>query len=236
MNNPFSLTNEFVVHWVRLPSNYKRFERFNGESPKESHALKALASVGLIGGQQLQQLFNIDKKRLSAMQREHKLVRHEIKLKGQIIPVYTLGENGAIMANMHDYYEINYWVKYSVEDVLKRLLFFALYKQFYNFSEEFQIQSAPNPFVSAIIKDHPFYVYVVRGSTEDLLNFLKWSEHFNERLILVTESLKHIEPLKWVLVNKKVRIALDEDLLKESEHIQQLFFHLDNGEFVKENL
>lgn len=236
MSNPFSLTNEFTIRWLRLPSNYRRIERFNGESSKEAHALKAIASVGLIGGQQLQQLFDIDKKRMNAMQKEHKLVRHEVQLKGKVIPIFTLGENGAIMAGMHDYYETNYWVKYGIEDVLKRLLFFALYKQFHDFSEDFEIQSAPNPFISAIKKENPFYVYIVRGETEDLLNFLKWNEYFNERLILVTESLRHLEPLKWVLVNKKVRVALDEDLLKENDHIQQLFFHLDNGEFVKENL
>ena len=50
--------------------------------------------------------------------------------------------------------------------------------------------------------------------------FFKWNEHFDERVIILTESLRHLEPLKWQLSKLKIRMALDEDLYNDVEHIQ----------------
>ena len=35
------------------------------------------------------------------------------------------------------------------------------------------------------------YIYVLRGDIQDLMVFLKWRE-FNERMIIITESLPHL--------------------------------------------
>lgn len=40
-----------------------------------------------------------------------------------MIPIYTLGPSGAIIAQVPEYEE-NYWMKYQAEDVLKRLFVF----------------------------------------------------------------------------------------------------------------
>ncbi len=75
----------------------------NGESPKERKVLEAIAAVGLIGGgAQLSRLFSLDKKRLKRMVIEKKIVRHEIHRNKQVIPVFTLGINGAVIAGLID--------------------------------------------------------------------------------------------------------------------------------------
>ncbi len=229
--SPFSLSHEWVLHWTRIPSHFKPSNRVNGESPKEQSALTALASVGVIGGEQLSQLFSLDKKRLKRMVMENKLVRHEIRMNNRAIPIYTLGINGAMIVGVNGY-EHNYWVEYKVEDVLKRLLFFQLYHFFPNT----EVVPTVDPFISSFTRNNsPMYVYVARGDTNDLLMFLKWND-FNERLFIVTESLSHLKMLKLNLKNIKVRVALDEELLSlEGGDVRQRFYYLnENGEWLKE--
>ncbi|MBO1913269.1 hypothetical protein J4G37_51725, partial [Microvirga sp. 3-52] len=82
----------------------------------------------------------------------------------------------------------------------------------------------------------PIYVYVVRGDVNDLLMYLKWSgKHFNERLIIITESIKHLQPLKISAETLKVRVALDQDLHDHIEDLQKIFYFLDeSGKFASE--
>ncbi|MEK5069611.1 hypothetical protein [Sporosarcina sp. FSL K6-1508] len=231
--SPYSLSHDWSLHWTRIPSNIKRSDYVNGESPKERKALEALAAVGLIGGAQLSRLFSLDKKRLKRMAVEKKIVRHEIKMNKQVIPIFTLGVNGAAVAGLNDCYESNYWVEYKIEDVLKRLLFFQLFQYF----PESKVFPTQGPFSGAIqFQGKPIYVYVVRGDVNDLLMHLKWiGKHFNERLIIITESIRHLHPLKVTAETIKVRVAVDVDLRDDINDIQKLFYFLDeSGEFVSE--
>lgn len=167
----FSLSFEWCLYWTRIPSNIKRSDFVNGESPKEQKALEALAVVGVIGGAQLFRLFSLDKKRLKRSVAEKKVVRNEIKMNKQVIPIFTLGINGAIIAGLEESYESNYWVEYKIKDVLKRLLFFRLFQNF----PESKIMPKREPFSGAIqFQSKPIYVYVVRGDVNDLLMYLKW--------------------------------------------------------------
>lgn len=230
-----SVYNDWSVSWIILPSNFKRMKYFNAESPKELQAIKALAAVGLISGKQLRELFGLNRKRQKLMTLEHKLVRHEIKSGKQVMPVYTLGANGAVMAGVGDSYKLNYWMTYRKEDIVKRLLFFQLYKHFQQCIPNATVQPSPNPFVGAIESNGKmFYVYVVCGDTSDFSMFLKWNGLFHERMIVLTESLRHLEPIKWVLANQKVRVALTDDLFCNVDYIQELFYFMKDGEFVKE--
>ncbi|OZU89044.1 hypothetical protein CIL03_08485 [Virgibacillus indicus] len=232
MSSPFSLSNDWQLNWRRIPSNLNRPAYINGESPKENKALKALAAVGIIGGRQLSRLFALDKKRLRKMVREQKLVRHEMTLDKMIIPIYSLGTVGAIIADAHGF-KINYWVEYRIQDVLKRILFFELYHHF----PDSAIIPAPEPFIGVMkYKKNPLFVYVTRGDINDLLMFLKWqNKSFSDRIIVITESLKHLQSLKVHIKNKKIRMTTDEELLHKKCSIQNLFYFLDdNGEFVKE--
>lgn len=231
MISPFSLQHDWELFWKRLSSNEKVPEFIQCESQKEQKALNAIAKIGIIGGRHLFHLFSIDKKRLKKMEREKKIVRHELKRGNHIIPIYTLGLAGSIITR-HSAYEVNHWVEYRLEDVLKRLLFF----KFYEFFSDLSIIPAPEPFVGAInLKNNPLYVYIVRGDTTDLLNYLKWKRHtFNGRLIVITEDLGHIKPFIMHTKHLKMRITTDNDLL-QSNSIRDLFYFLNKeGEIIKE--
>ena len=232
--SPYSLSHDWTLHWTRIPSNIKRSSYVNRESPKERKALEALAAaVGLIGGAQLSRLFSLDKKRLKRMIVEKRIVRHELHRNKQVIPIFTLGINGAVVAGLNDSYESNYWVEYKTEDVLKRLLYFQLFQHF----PESKILPTLEPFSGAIqFQGKLIYVYVVRGDVNDLLMHLKWiGKHFNERLIIITELIRHLQPLKVTAETLKVRIALDVDLRDENEDRKKLFYFLnESGEFISE--
>jgi hypothetical protein len=79
-------------------------------------------------------------------------------------------------------------------------------------------------------------MYVVRGDVKDLLMYLKWSgKNFNERLIIITESIRHLQPLKVIAETLKLRVALDVDLRDDNEGFQKLFYLLDEfGKFISE--
>lgn len=132
---------------------------------------------------------------------------------------------------MNNSYDSNYWVEYKIEDVLKRLLFFQLYKHFAGS----KILPTSEPFSGVIeFKGKPIYVYVVRGDVSDLLMYLKWrGRYFNERIIIITESLRHLEYIIMNAVRLKIRIALDIDL-RDVNNFSDIFYFLDeSGEIVK---
>ncbi|MFS0574986.1 hypothetical protein AB1K83_05090 [Sporosarcina sp. 179-K 3D1 HS] len=231
--SPYSLSHDWSLHWTRIPSNIKRSDFINGESPKERKALAALAAVGLIGGLQLSRLFSLDKKRLKRMVTERKIVRHEIHRNKQVIPIYTLGINGAVISGPNECYESNYWVEYKIEDVLKRLLFFQLFQHF----PENKILPTPVPFSGAIqFKGRRIYVYVARGDLNDLLIYLKWNaKNFSEQLIIIAESIRHLQYLKEFIQDLKLRVLLDLDVLSYNKNLQKLSYFLnESGNFIRD--
>lgn len=231
--SPYSISHEWNLHWTRIPSNVRQSDYINGESPKERRALEALAAVGIIEGAQLFRLYSLDKKRLKRMVIEKKIVRHELIRNKHVIPIFTLGINGAFIMKLAGGYESNYWVEYKTEDALKRLLFFQLFRHF----PGSKIIPTQEPFSGEIlIQGKPIYVYVLRGDANDLLMYLKWKgKHFNERLIIITESISHLQQLKVNVEKLRVRVAVDMDLREDIGDFQKLFYFLDeSGEFVKE--
>lgn len=109
-----------------------------------------------------------------------------------------------IIAGMKDSYESNYWIEYKIEDVLKRLLLFQLFQHFAGS----KVLPSSEPFSGAIeFKGKVIYVYVVRGDVSDLLMYSKWcGKNFNERIIIITESIRHLQPLKLIIKNFKLRV------------------------------
>ncbi|WP_262173241.1 hypothetical protein [Saccharococcus sp. Marseille-Q5394] len=232
--SPYSLSHEWSLHWTRIPSNIKRSPLVNGESPKERRALEALAAVGLIGGTQLTRIFSLDKKRLKRMVAERKLVRHEIHRNKQIVPIYTLGINGAVIAGLGEFYESNYWFEYEVEDALKRILFFQLFQHF----PEAKVIPSQKPFSGVIqFQDKLFYVYVIRGDVSDLPMYLKWDgKNFNERVIIITESIRHLQLINETAKNLRLRVSIDNDLQIHNVNLYKLFYFFDEvGAFKRES-
>jgi len=195
--------------------------------------LEALAAVGIIEGAQLFRLFSLDKKRLKRMVLEKKIVRHELIRNKQVIPIFTLGINGAVIGGLEDSYESNYWVEYKVEDVLKRLLFFQLFKHF----TESKVFPTSEPFSGAIgFKEKLIYVYVVRGDVSDLLMYFKWKgRYFNERFIIVTESLQHLQSAIPSIKDRKLRLIIDTELYKRNTDLQNQFYLIsEEDKFIKD--
>ena len=160
------------------------------------------------------------------MVRHGKIMRHDIKQNNKLIPIFTLGPNGADMINLANYKQ-GYWLTYDVSDVLKRLLFFELFHKF----PKARLTPAPAPFVGAIqYRKNTFYVYVVRGDMNDLLMHLKW-ETSSKRMIIITESINHLQPLNIYANDLHVRVTTDKDL---GESFQKMFYKWDNG-WVKES-
>ncbi|KIL74689.1 hypothetical protein [Bacillus badius] len=239
--SPFSTSFNWRVNWTRLPSNsLKRSVYIDDRSPMERFAVNIISKVGLIGGSQLIQL-GVKRKRIKKMIKDRKIIRHTLLLGNDEMPVYTLGINGAVIANIEEAYRLNYWLEYKTEDVLKRLVFFKLYERFCFSGADrvlLPVLPTPDPFSGAIQFGKTFiYVYVMRGDATDLMTYMKWKgSAFQERLIIVTESLTHLRGMQPTLEPLKVRIALDEDLMKPFEHIQHMFYLLEDGEFVRDEI
>ncbi|MCI2257206.1 hypothetical protein L2D08_23115 [Domibacillus sp. PGB-M46] len=199
-----------------MPKHATPSQRINQESAKEKRALEALACIGVIGGLQLSRLFSLDKKRKKKMTAEKKLVRHNMKKNNRVIPVYTLGVNGAAVAGVPGY-QNNYWLKYKVEEVLKRLLFFQLYEYF----PDSRIFPASEPFVGSVfVQNNPIYIYVLKGDIQDLMMYLKWKA-FDGRIIIITESLSYLHLLElWE--DLKVRAVLEHEL--RNSRIEEIFY------------
>ena len=94
------------------------------------------------------------------------------------------------------------------------------------------------PFSGIIqFQGRPIYVYVVRGDVNDLLMYLKWKgKHFNERLIIIAESIRHLELVKTTFYYLKVRVAKDLDLQPNNEGVLKKLHYIDEfGNFSIEN-
>ncbi|NRG44040.1 hypothetical protein HRF87_04595 [Bacillus sp. CRN 9] len=227
--SPFSYSqHNWAIIWKRIASNEKYDRPFETESAKEKRALEAIASVGIIGGVQLQKFFDIDKARLKRMMGRKMIVRHEIKKNDQSIPIFTIGKAGANKI-MPKYIE-NYWIELNTEAVLKRLIFFQLCTLF----DDYEIAPAPSPFVGTIkIKDKDFYAYVTRGNVEDLMMLLKW-EDFNERMFIITDNFNYLKPLNAFMQTKKYKIRAISDF-----HIlnnEPTFYKFNINDWCKESI
>src|SRR5699024_6918594 len=145
--------------------------RVNIHSMREKKSLEALSAVGVIGKKQLSRLFSLGANEIDNMTRMFKLMKHKLKRgKNYEIPIYTLGIRGA-MALKLDAYESNYWTTYTIEDVLKRLLFFQLYHYF----PTLKLLPAPSPFIASLLSnDNIINVYIMKGNAHELLHYLKW--------------------------------------------------------------
>lgn len=229
--NPFSLEHNWAVYWERLRSNFRADPRVNIHSMREKKALEALSAVGVIGEKQLSRLFSLSSREIDNMKRTFKIMKHKLKRGGSSeIPIYTLGIRGA-MALKLDAYESNYWTTYTIEDVMKRLLFFQLYHYF----PKLKLLPAPSPFIASLLSnDNIINVYIMKGDAHDLLHYLKWESKTNHRLMLVTESMNHLVELEMFLPKLKVRIALEEDLMNQAEVKGDIFyFYNEEGELVR---
>lgn len=224
--SPFSLQHDWSVNWTRIPSSIRVDPRINIHSINERKALEAIASVGLIGRNQLIRLFRLTKKEINAMEKTHKIIRHEIiKNNSVVTPIYTLGIKGALALELEDY-EVNYWVEYFSDDILKCLLFF----QVYHFFPKLSVIATPSPFTGAVQnKNNLIYVYVAKGDQDDLMRYLKWQKQSGHRLMLIVENFNQLKPLELYFDELKIRVVLEKDLISETNLKKDIFYQYRDG-------
>lgn len=219
--SPFSyIHHKWKVDWKIVPSNEKYDRPNENRSEKEERALEAIASVGVIGGLQLKNLFKI--RNPEKMVRRNLLVRHTLWKNNREIPIYTVGKYGA--NKIVPEYRENYWLEMDEKKVLKCLSFFQFCYLFKG--ESIEVIPVPEPFTGGImLNDKPFYVYVERGGIKDLTMFLKWKKHLSESTFILTENLDYIKQVNMFMESSqlKVRVVLDRQL-KDRELI---LYHYD---------
>ncbi len=232
MISPFSLEqHSWEPNWTIVRSNAKYPNYRQIESERENNILQAVAAIGLIGRAQLSRIFFPDnnkryvQQKLKNMVRTYKLIRHEINKNNNSIPVYTLGPASSEALGIE--YDVNYWLKYETKDVLKRLVFFQFYSNLKN-QLPVKLYPAPIPYSGTIeMNNKMYFVYVARGNINDILNAFKWNEP-KERVIIITESLIHIQPLNAFVSEIKTRVVLDRDL---KEPFEKMFYKWEEGEW-----
>jgi hypothetical protein len=227
--SPFSCQHKWELEWKRISS--REFTKrhpgivFDTNSRKERKAIEAIASVGLIEGNQLQQIFKLKKPQIKRMESFKLIMKHFIKKNGQDVSFYTLGLASA--EKIVPGFIPNYWVEYRIEDVLNRFMFFHLYDVLKY--QKANIAAAPKPFTGALeINGNPLFVYCTRGDTKDLQMFLKW-RRFTERIIIVTESIQYLKPLDLFFQDRKMKIRTitDEQLMRD---FPQFYSYQENGD------
>jgi len=231
--SPFSSQHKWELEWRRIPSRQLSKQRsgivFDTNSRKEKKALEAIASVGLIEGKQLLQIFKLKKPQIKRMESFNLIMKHLIRKNGQDILFYTLGSASA--EKIVPRFIPNYWVEYRIGDVLNRFMFFWLYDLLKH--QKANIGAAPEPFTGALeMNGNPLYIYCTRGDTKDLQLLLKWKP-FTERMIIVTEHIQHLKPLDIFLQNKnlKIRVITDEQLMRDCP---QFYMYQENKDKVFE--
>ena len=228
--SPFSYTkHDWKVEWKIIASNAKYDIPNENRSEKEEKALEAIASVGVIGGLQLKNLFQL--KNLKSMAKRHLIVEHRLKKNNQEIPIYTLGKYGAnkIMPE----YQSNYWLEMDEAQVLKCISFFQ-FCQMFNNQSDIEIMPVPEPFTAGIkLNGKLFYVFAEKDGIKELMLFLKWKKHFNESIFILTERLDYVKDINVFLETTplKIRVILDRQL--KNREFKLYHYNSDQGEWKK---
>lgn len=226
--SPFSRKYDWSIEWFKQNKPISRNPYAERATNKELELLNALMSVDVIGLGQAFKLFGIDRRKAGQMCKENKLVRHYIYLNGKPQVIYTLGREGQKLLGLEPAYK-DYWLEYSVEDILKRLTFY----QFYRCLPKTTFTAAPQPFTANIINsDKHFNVYVVKDNTRDIERLLTYNEYYSGRVFMILESFDEVLPLMEIIVRSqvKIRFVLEHDIayaLAEQKSIFNLFYYYD---------
>lgn len=224
--SPFSLSRNWELFLRRIPSNMKPWD-----GPcTQKEALKAIATIGAIGGAQLSRLFVSNKAKIKRLLYQGWIHKHEMKSGKQVIPVYTLGLTGCKMFGIEDHY----WIGWEVPDILKRVLFFELYKRFREQNLTPKILPAPEPMTGTLdVRGKDYAVYVARDSVEELTLQLKWDGGLGrKRILVVAENLNYLKPLAPFLGRMSVRAVTDRDLLEE--RFENMFHRWDGSGWARD--
>ena len=236
--SPFSMQHENVLKWTNMTS--KEIPLKNGllNVPSSVAALvHDLAIVGVIGSSQCKRLYvrSNSAEKISKALDLGLLKKHELVRGNQIIPLYTLGATGMCLAGL-DYKDYaNYWKKYTIQDVLQRLVFFQTYGQMKDVTD-MEILESETPFVASLkINERLFNILVLRGNESIVANYFRYETDIPSQIIIITEGINHITPIQNVLspFTDRIRLTTDERLKMPFEDM--FYYFNENNEWILEN-
>lgn len=228
--SPLSERYDWEVEWISASPhfNIERMLRVNVKGFKKIKALESLASVGVMGKEQLSQIFRLNKKEIEEMVRNGLLIEHKlIRNNEAVMPIVTLGYAGALAIKL-DNYEENYWFQINETEILRHILFYQLY---YRFSQ-CEILATPHPFTGSIVnKGSMLYVYVLKDNISDFARYLRWNKKEHHCVVIVTEDYKKLTQIEMFLNEIKLRVVLEADLFKKN--INNIFYRYQDGKLIK---
>ncbi|MCM3716271.1 hypothetical protein M3202_19695 [Alkalihalobacillus oceani] len=234
-NSPFSAFHEWNINWQFIPSSQEaRKNCIYHEREYEGRVLEALSKVGVMGAVQLSSLYlKKDKKKLKDMRRKGLILRHDLKRNNDVIPVYTIGLEGAMRLRSNQF--INYWFHWSEYDLLQRLTFVRFIQKLSQTMDEFSFDTTHPPFIGKIkIKDRLFQVLVIRNNEDEVLDYFN-NHTFSEPLFVIAEHEVYLNKLNSFWPHIKVRMTLDADLHYKVP-LSEMFYIFDKGKWEKEYL
>lgn len=220
MNN-LSATSDIRIRWLRVPSsalNDRSFERSFLTPDTEKRLFRLLHAMGLMFGGQIQahKILHHNPKTarriLGKLNSEHKVVEHIMRVGNKDYKVYTLGPAGAALINVP--YQPDYWLKYSENDTIQRLMSVDLYIRMCDYlSTDMRILTAEKPYTHTFVHDDKVYrVGVLWDNAVSFLEAYRW-EPPRERVILVCQAVNQADSLlSYLEENTPIRLITREKL------------------------
>jgi hypothetical protein len=237
--SPFSVSLETELKWETMSSKETMIRNGVITCSEENKALiNDLAIIGVIGSVQCSRIYwkmDKDKKQAKKSVELRYLKKHQLIRGKTTIPIYTLGATGFFIAELDPENEANKWKQLKKHEVLQRLAFFQLYAQLRAQDPTIFVEPAELPFVCNINRrGKPFSVLVVRGNENTINNFFKYeSDKLPDRMIIIAESLNHLNPIQNAIKPflNRIRVTTDHDL---KESFEKMFYLYSDNNWLKE--
>lgn len=196
----------FSHHWVFKQTLEKENEK-SGQIPfrnMEATYLKMLGRIGIIGSVQAKRFFGWNSKKLRQLVSERKLVQHRLIKNKNVIPVYTLSQRSLELFSMHQQ-------QMKTTQVVQKIItfqFLCAVKERHH-DKELKIHCSADPFTFVQINDDKRLILPMDGQNYGKIEAAIAIETIP--IILIAESMEHVEPLNHVL-NDNARLLLHDDL------------------------
>lgn len=229
--SPLSEHYNWEVEWISASPHFNIEIMFNinVKSVKKKKALGSLASVGVIGKEQLSQIFRLNRKEIEEMITNNLFIEHKLIRNNEgTMPIITLGYAGALAIKL-DNYEENYWFQINETEILRCILFFQLYLHF----PHLEVLATPHPFTGSIVNNGSvIYVYVLKDNISDFARYLRWDKKGHHRVVVIIENPEELAQLEMFLNEIELRVVLEEDLFKK-DMSNNIFYRYKDGKMIK---
>lgn len=233
--SPFSYRQGYNLTWNKLDTRWTGIENPHELPVRVKEIVSLVDQVEFITGVQIAKTFwpknkNDAKKTLVKLEKFGVLVRHNLKNTHRDMPFYTLGPAGAKLVEKP--YQINNWLKYKSDYVLKQLIINQLFLRIYRTSGHCQFISAPHPLSGIIVfNDIEFPVIVIRGDHEDMAREIRWLEL--KKAFVICEDYEQVDDIADE-IRFPVRYTTDYELC--TVPLNQAFYTWEKGKLEREDI